>query len=104
MDLDQTQTQTQKMNNTNKNAYEIRLEVLGLAQGELSDKFHETLQSYREKDCREYDKWQDMKERDETDNLLPEMLVTEELINNLKPSMEDIVEKARELYKFIEKG
>ena len=104
MDLDQTQTQTQKMNNTNKNAYEIRLEVLGLAQGELSDKFHSALESYKEQDCRNYDNWMIARENGDTTSTMPERLVTKELISNLQPTSTDIVEKARELYEFIEKG
>lgn len=67
-----------------KNAYEIRLDVLNLAHGDLVGQYHRKIdESFR--NCERFDK-----EFDTT------------LIEKLYPSTKDIIARAEELYKFVE--
>lgn len=68
----------------NKNAYEIRLDVLQMAHGDENMRFLEKLNAHRLKDTGDY--------------LNP----GEEIINELFPKTSDIVKRAEELYKFVE--
>ena len=67
---------------TNKNAYEIRTEILGMAQGFVMDKFHN-----------KHQKWQDSTSRHpETGQLLSTKDAPE------YPSSNDILHEAEKLY------
>ena len=68
----------------NKNAYEIRLDVLGMAHGTLMDKYHEKLNASRHEADRTQIKFDD------------------HLIDDLAPSTTDIIAYANELYQFVE--
>lgn len=70
---------------SNKNAYEIRLEILKLAHSDESTRFYEQLNCFRT--------------QDETGNINNP---SEEVINNLFPKTSDIISRANELYKFVE--
>lgn len=67
-----------------KNAYEIRLDVLQMAYGDENMRFLERLNAHRNKDTGEL------------------VNSSEELINSLFPKTSDIIERAEELYKFVE--
>lgn len=69
----------------NKNAYEIRLDVLGMAHNDANVKFMEKLNNYRKYDA----------------NGNP-INPSEEEIDKLFPKTSDIVARAEELYKFVE--
>jgi hypothetical protein len=64
----------------NKNAYEIRLDVLGSAQHLVMDEYNREWSVWERKDC-----------EGKTTNQPPEY-----------PSVKIILEKAEELYKFVE--
>ena len=68
----------------NKNAYEIRLDVLGMAHSSIMNQYHEKVASHRENSVRA-NKPFDV-----------------ELIETLKPKTQDIVAYANELYAFVE--
>ena len=68
----------------NKNAYEIRLDVLGMAHGTLMGQYHEKLNARRV-------------EADRSNNKFDETLV-----DTLAPSTKDIIAYATELYEFVE--
>lgn len=68
----------------NKNAYEIRLDVLSMAHNTLSNMYHEKLNSLRFEAERSNTKF---------DN---------SLVDTLAPSTQDIITYATELYKFVE--
>ena len=68
-----------------KNAYEIRLDVLQMAHGDMTQKFIEKLNNHRT-----YDPAGQM--------LNP----SEEIIDRLFPKPADIIARAEELYKFVE--
>ena len=85
----------------NKNAYEIRLEVLSLAHEELSMQYNEKVSSIRESDQRIYDAWL-CKNDGKTNEEPPESELTIEAIENLLPSTESIIKRAKELYSFVE--
>lgn len=68
-----------------KNAYEIRLDVLSMAHGDMSIKFQEKLNFYRTVD--------------KNGNLLQP---SEEIVEKLFPKTSDIIARAEELYKFVE--
>jgi hypothetical protein len=71
---------------TNKNAYEIRTEILGMAQGFVMDKFHN-----------KHQKWQDSTSRHpETGQLLSTKDAPE------YPSSNDILHEAEKLYSFVD--
>lgn len=65
----------------NKNAYEIRLEVLQLAHSDEYDKYHHKLDTVRN-------------DRGMLDDV--------DAIERLTPNTSDIIARAEELYKFIE--
>lgn len=68
----------------NKNAYEIRLDVLSLAHGDLVNIYHRKVDEHfrnSEKFNKEFDT---------------------NLIEKLYPSSKDIIARAEELYKFVE--
>jgi hypothetical protein len=67
----------------NKNAYEIRLDVLSMAHTDVLSKYHQTLDSHR-------------RNADKAD---AEFDVT--LINSLYPKTSDILDRAEELYAFV---
>ena len=68
----------------NKNAYEIRLEVLGMAHGTIMNQYHEKIGAHREAAVRS-NKPFDV-----------------DLIDELKPNTQDIIAYANELYEFVE--
>lgn len=67
-----------------KNAYEIRLDVLSMAHGDLLNKFQEKLNFYRS--------------FDETGKPIQP---SEEIIDKLFPKADDILKRAEELYSFV---
>lgn len=69
----------------NKNAYEIRLDVLQMAHGDENMRFIEKLNNYRTYDAR--------------GNMSNP---STEVINELFPKTSDIIKRAEELYKFVE--
>jgi hypothetical protein len=69
----------------NKNAYEIRLDVLQMAHGDMHMKFLEKLNVHRTQDKNGY-------------IINP----SEELIDSLFPKPADVIARAEELYKFVE--
>jgi hypothetical protein len=71
--------------NTNKNAYEIRLDVLQMAHSDENMRFIEKLNNHRTCDAK--------------GNLTNP---SEEVINSLFPKPADIIARAEELYKFVE--
>jgi hypothetical protein len=64
----------------NKNAYEIRLDVLSMAHGDEYDKFHLKLETLRNSEGR---------------------LEDAKAIEALIPKTDDILQRAEELYQFI---
>ena len=72
--------------NTNKNAYEIRTEILGMAQGFVMDKF-----------LNKHQKWQDCADRHpETGQFLSTVDSPQ------YPSSNEILAEAEKLYSFVE--
>jgi len=69
----------------NKNAYEIRLDVLQMAHADENMKFNEKLNFHRK--------------FDETGSMINP---TEQMINDLFPKTSDIIKRAEELYRFVE--
>jgi len=72
---------TQKMN---KNAYEIRLELLQLAHADVMTKYHETMNNQKETI---YNNGQEVKDLSKLDVTLPEV--------------SQIINRAKELYEFV---
>ena len=68
----------------NKNAYEIRLEILRMAHGDVFNKYHEKLSSYR---CNA-DKKNEVYDVNTCDSLYP--------------CTKEILSRADELYRFVE--
>ena len=68
-----------------KNAYEIRLDVLSMAHGDMQQKFIEKLNFHRKVD-------------DSGQFMNP----SEEIIEKLYPKPAEIIARAEELYKFVE--
>lgn len=68
----------------NKNAYEIRLDVLGMAHSTIMNQYHEKIGQLRE-NARRGDYQFDV-----------------ELIDKLRPKTADIIAYANELYSFVE--
>ena len=85
----------------NKNAYEIRLEVLGLAHGDSWSAAHEKLNVLREQDQRAMEDYYRKLEGDST-TPLPKLSFTAEAIESCIPSTESIKARAEELYSFVE--
>jgi hypothetical protein len=67
-----------------KNAYEIRLDVLSMAHGDLVNKFQEKLNFHRSFDA-------------DGKPIQP----SEEIIDKLFPKADDILKRAEELYAFV---
>lgn len=67
-----------------KNAYEIRLDVLGMAHGDVMHKFQEKLNLHRS-----------------VDNDGKMIQPSEETIDKLFPKADDILKRAEELYSFV---
>lgn len=67
-----------------KNAYEIRLDVLSMAHGDLMNKFHEKLNVHRTMDA-----------------VSKLTQPSEETIDRLFPKADDILKRAEELYTFV---
>jgi hypothetical protein len=68
----------------NKNAYEIRLEILKMAHSDATGRYYQKLDQYRinaDKNNKEYDTT---------------------LVDSLFPTSADIIAKAEELYAFVE--
>lgn len=98
----QINTNTQKQ--MNKNAYEIRLELLNLAHDDCQNRFHEKLNLLKEADNRSYDSYLRAAEKDtpSTLRLAFQSECTAEKIDALLPSSSEIIARAEELYRFIE--
>ena len=78
--------------NTNKNAYEIRLEILSIARNDLMELFLQKLQNARVKTNGENgERWSRSEEK-----------LDEKVISHLLPTSEDIIKRAKELYAFVE--
>jgi hypothetical protein len=76
------------MNTQNKNAYEIRLEVLSIAHNDLMEIYHQKLHNAKMKMIGE-DNWTEEK-------------IDENIITNLLPKPADVIKRAKELYTFVE--
>ena len=68
----------------NKNAYEIRLDVLGMAHGTIMNQYHEKIGAHRDNANRSSE------------------LFKVGLIDELRPKTQDIIDYANELYSFVE--
>ena len=78
------------MNTQNKNAYEIRLEVLSIAHSDLMEIYHQKLHNAKMKMIGEpADGWTEEK-------------IDENIITNLLPKPSDVIKRAKELYTFVE--
>jgi hypothetical protein len=76
--------------NTNKNAYEIRLNILTIAHGDLMTVFHEKLHNAKKRMVGDQDdSWVEDK-------------IDDKVISDLLPTSEDIIKRAKELYAFVE--
>jgi hypothetical protein len=73
----------------NKNAYEIRLDVLQMAHNDENMKFMEKLQAIKEYNGR-------------TEAL--KKIIDDDLIETLSPKTDVIIKRAEELYKFVERN
>jgi uncharacterized protein YjaZ len=94
----QINTNTQTMN---KNAYEIRLEILSLAHRDVWNTYHEKLNVLREQDQRTMEDYYRKLDVDVT-TPLPQMRFTAQAIDALIPSTDAIKKRAVELYSFVE--
>ena len=82
--LGKTKKTNTHMNAQNKNAYEIRLEILKMAHDDATGKYYQKLDMHRtnaDKSNKEYDPT---------------------LVESLFPTSADIITAAEELYKFVE--
>jgi hypothetical protein len=76
--------------NTNKNAYEIRLNILSIAHGDLMTVFHEKLHNAKKRMVsNEDDSWVEDK-------------IDDKVISDLLPTSAEIIKRAKELYAFVE--
>jgi hypothetical protein len=85
----------------NKNAYEIRLEVLSLAHNDSWNTYNQKLDVLREQDHRVMEDYYRKLDVD-IKTSLPQMKFTGEAIEKLIPSTEAIKARAAELYSFVE--
>jgi hypothetical protein len=76
--------------NTNKNAYEIRLDILSIAHGDLMTVFHEKLHNTKKRMV------------GDQDDCWVEDKIDEKIISDLLPTSEAIIKRAKELYAFVE--
>jgi hypothetical protein len=88
----------------NKNAYEIRLDLLNIAHGDMTTRFYEKLNLLKEADNRAYESYLRAieKDSDSTIRLSFQGTCTAEKIDELMPSSAEIIARAEELYRFIE--
>lgn len=78
------------MNTQNKNAYEIRLEVLSIAHSDLMEVYNQKLHNAKIKMVGEHaDGWTEEK-------------IDENIITDLLPTPADVITRAKELYTFVE--
>jgi hypothetical protein len=77
-------TNTQTHNKMNKNAYEIRLELLQLAHGDIMTQYHEALNCKKESI---YNNGSEVKDLSGVDVSLP--------------AVQDVISRAEELYAFV---
>jgi len=76
--------------NTNKNAYEIRLNILSIAHSDLMEVFHEKLHNAKKRMVGDQDdSWVEDK-------------IDDRVISDLLPTSEEIIKRAKELYAFVE--
>jgi len=74
----------------NKNAYEIRLDILSIAHGDLMTVFHEKLHNTKKRMVgNQDDSWVEDK-------------IDDKVISDLLPTSEEIIKRAKELYAFVE--
>lgn len=73
----------------NKNAYEIRLDVLTLAHTDLMSIYHEKLHNAKKRMIDDGNGWIEDK-------------LDESVYDNLLPTSKQIIDRANELYKFVE--
>jgi hypothetical protein len=85
----------------NKNAYEIRLEVLAIAHSDTNHLYYEKLNVLREQDQRTMEDYYKKMDVDPK-TPLPKMSFTAEAIESLVPSTDSIRARAAELYRFVE--
>lgn len=88
----------------NKNAYEIRLELLNLAHSDCQNRFQEKLNLLREADNRSFDCYIREVDAGNHDGVKYPFIseCTAEKIDALLPSSDEIIQRAEELYRFIE--
>jgi len=88
----------------NKNAYEIRLDILTLAHSDMQNGFFEKLNLLKEADNRDYESYRIEFEKgnDRHRGSTFKSEVTAEKIDALLPSSGQIIARAEELYRFIE--
>ena len=89
-------------NNNGKNAFEIRLDILEMANAASTNLFYEKLNILKEEDEREYNKAIRHAEKRNTSVVLPKNIVDADKIDELTPKTADIIARARELYSFVE--
>lgn len=92
---------------TSKNAYEIRLDILQMAESHLIGEYHEKLNVLRDQDSRIYDEYvreRDLavEERRECASSLPTPSCSPEMVESLLPTPEAIAKRAKEIYAFVE--
>jgi hypothetical protein len=85
----------------NKNAYEIRLEVLSLAHSDSWNTAHEKLNVLKDNDSRAIDEYYKKTEAGKTVPW-PKLSLTAEAIESCIPSTAAIKARAAELYSFVE--
>lgn len=73
----------------NKNAYEIRLDVLTLAHADLMNIYHEKLHNAKKKMVDDGHGWVEEK-------------IDDSVFQDFLPTPKQIIERANELYKFVE--
>lgn len=86
----------------NKNAYEIRLDILSMAHSDMTNKFLEKLNSLRDIDNREYERH--VRGQDNIGNYSeasPSPTVNMDKIEELFPKTSDIIRRAEELASFV---
>lgn len=87
----------------NKNAYEIRLELLNLAHSDCWNSYSEKLNVLREEDQRAMEDYYRKMEID-TSTPLPVMKFNDQAIIAREPTTDSIKQRAIELYSFVEFG
>ena len=75
------------MSTHNKNAYEIRLEVLKMAHDDFMGKYHQKIESERN--------------QFNSDGEVVPKTVSHETIDELFPKTSEVLDRAEELYKFV---